>query len=64
MNKTTKTRFKPGPKPQYDKDKKVLILRAKGLFFREIARVMREDVSNTYRRYKRALSGYPQYRRD
>lgn len=47
---------KSGRKPNIKKDLKVLELKEKGLSFREISKVIKDDVSNTHRRYVRALS--------
>lgn len=45
----------PSSKPDLKKDKKVLALRNKGLSYREIGKIVEEDVKNVYIRYKRAV---------
>ena len=47
--------MKTGPKPNFKKDKKVKELKQKGLSFRQIAKLLDEDVKNIYIRYKRVV---------
>jgi hypothetical protein len=55
-----KTRRKPGPAPDHERDKRVYELRKKGLTYREISILTKENIKNVYMRYKRALVSYPQ----
>lgn len=45
-----------GKKPDIKKDNKALKLRQKGLSFRDIGKVMEENVKNVFQRYHRALA--------
>lgn len=49
--------YMPGPKPNTEKDLKVLALRAENMKFRDIGNHpdINEDVKNVHLRYKRAL---------
>ena len=48
-------KLKPGPKPDTQKDKEVLMLKHEGLSIREIAKKMGYSKSTIHNRYQRAV---------
>lgn len=54
-NYNMENKRKPGPEPDYKRDKMVYALRAQGFSFRDIASQLDENVKTSFTRYKRHL---------